>query len=125
MALLPVPVHPICIRNRGQCEVVHGAQRQRYRGRCPTGNPGCWASTRERLALSSAVPGLGGGCRGCSGSTCNRPTQPANPPVSVHLHNHGVFPPAGQAVHHVPAHAAHTGHPPAASLGRQVSGADG
>lgn len=71
--------------------------------------------------LSSAVPGLGGCCRGCSRGPCESVTQPANPTVSVHMHNHGVLPPAGQAVYHVPVNDAYTGHPPAASLGIQVS----
>lgn len=58
--------------------------------------------------LSSTVPGLVGGYRGRDGSPRNCVTQPANPPVSVHLHNHGVFPTAGQAVYHDPVNAAHS-----------------
>lgn len=122
MAVFPVPVHPIYICNCGECEVVHGGQWQQHSGRQRPGeNPECTTPTRECLMLSSAVPGLGGGCRGCSRGPCDCVSQPANAPVSLHLHNLGVLPPAGQAVYHVPVNAAHTGRPPAASLGRQVS----
>ena len=71
--------------------------------------------------LSPAVPGLGGGYRGRRRRPGDHTTQPANPPVSVHLHYPGVLPHADQAVHRVPFNAADTGRPPAASLGRQVS----
>ncbi len=125
MAVLPVPVHPSCICNCGECEVVHGGQWQWCSGRHPGANPGRTASTRECLMLSAAVLGLGGGCRGCSRGPCGHVTHPENPPVSVHLHNLGVLPPAGQAVYHVPVNSAHTGRPPAASLGRQVSVEEG
>lgn len=57
MAVLAVPVHPICICDCGQCEAVYGDQRQRYRRRR------CQATTWERLMLSSSVHGLGRGNR--------------------------------------------------------------
>ena len=120
MAVLPVPVYPICIFNSGECEIVYGRHWQPFHGH-PGGNPRCRIPTRERLVLSSTMSGLGGGYRGCSGSPCVCVTQPANPPVSVHLHNLGVLPPASKAVYHVPVHAAYAGHPPSASLSRQVS----
>lgn len=71
--------------------------------------------------LSSSVLRLGGGCRGSSRNPCECFTQSANTAVPVHLHNHGMLPPAGQAVHHVPVSAANTGQPPSVSTGRQVS----
>lgn len=110
MVVFPVPVHPICRINSGECATVHGGQW------CPGGT-----STSKRLTLSSTVPGLGGGCRGCSGGPFNCVTQPANPSVFVHLHNLGVLPHASPAVYDVPDDAAYTRHPPSASFGREVS----
>lgn len=121
MAVLPVPVRTICICNCCEREIVHGGQWQQSSGRRPGENPGCMDPTRECLLLSAAVPGLGWSCRGCSRSPCDRLTQPANRPVSVHLHNLCVLPHAGQALHHVPVNAAYAGRPLAASAGRQVS----
>lgn len=65
--------------------------------------------TGERLVLPPAVPGLGGGYRGRRQRPGDHITQPANPPVPVHLHYLGVLPHADQAVHHVPFNAAYTG----------------
>lgn len=75
----------------------------------------------ERLIQPSSVLGLGGVCRRCSRNPSKCVSQPENPPVPVHVHNHGVLPPAGQAVHHVPDSAAYTRRPLAVSTGRQVS----
>lgn len=110
VAVFPVPVHPICNIDRGECAIVHGGQWQ------PGGTP-----TWKRLTLSSTVPGLGGGYRGCSGSPFNCVTQPTKPSVFVHLHNLGVLPHPGQAVYNVPDDAAYSRHPPTTSLGREVS----
>lgn len=66
MAALPVPVHFVCICNRGQCEVVHGGPCWEHRGGCQRRTSGAW----ERLLLSSAVPGLGGGHWRSDGSPC-------------------------------------------------------
>lgn len=71
--------------------------------------------------LPSLVPGLRGGCRWGFRGPCDRATQSANTPVSVHLHNPRVLPLADPAVYHVLANAADAGRPPSAQFGRQVS----
>lgn len=121
VAILPVPVHPNHNNNCGQCEVVYGSQWQQDCVWHLGAISGCYSQTWECFMLSSSVLGLGGGYRGCSWSPCECVTQHADTPVPVHLHNHGVLPPAGQAVYHVPVSAANTGHPPTVSTGRQVS----
>lgn len=67
------------------------------------------------------MPGLCWGRGWGSGSSCNSAAQPANTPLSLHMHDTCVLPFADPTVYHVPVNAAHTGHPLAASFGRQVS----
>lgn len=121
VAVLPVPVHAVYICNRCECKIVYGSERQQSSGRCPGENPRYMDPTGERFLLPEAVPGLGWSYWGCSRGPCEHLTQPAHCPVSVYLHHLGVLPHASQAFYHVPVNAAYPGHPPAASLGRQVS----
>lgn len=121
MAVHSVPMHTISIFNCSECAIVHSGKWQGQSGRRPGKNPGCLDSSWKCLLLSASVPGLGWSYWGCSCGPSDHTTQPADRPVSVHLHYLGVLPHDGQALYHVPINAADSGHPLAASTGRQVS----